>query len=78
MNQGRYDEAIPLLQRAVDGYGEGSRDLNYAYALFNLGRSLRLAGRAGEAVPILERRLRIQNQRRSWRKELKQAQKAAR
>ena len=78
MNQGRYDEAIPPLQRAVESYGEGSQDTTYAYALYNLGRSLRLAGRAGEAVPILERRLQIPNQTKTVQKELKQARKAAR
>ena len=78
MNQGRFDEAIPPLQRAVESYGEGSQDLTYAYALYNLGRALRLAGRPAEAVPILERRLRIPNQTKVVKKELKQAQKASR
>ncbi len=78
MNQGRYDEAIPLLERAVAAYGEGSQDLTYAYALFNLGQSLRLAGRPEEAVPILERRLRIPNQKGVVKRELKLAHKAAR
>ena len=78
MSQGRYDEAIPMLQRAVERSARSPGDLTYAYALYNLGRALRLAGRADEAVPILERRLRIPNQRRSVKKELKQAQKAAR
>ena len=57
MNSGRYDEAIPVLQRAVAGFPEGSTDLTLAYALYNLGRSLRLAGRPAEAIPYLERRL---------------------
>ena len=78
MNQGRYDEAIPPLQRAVESYPEGSQDLTYAYALYNLGRALRLAGRADEAVPILERRLQIPNQTETVKRELKQARKAAR
>ena len=64
MNQGRYDEAIPVLQRAVDAADPG--DLTYAYALYNLGRSLRLAGRADEAVPVLERRAKIHNQQKAW------------
>jgi serine/threonine-protein kinase len=77
INQGRYDEAIPPLQRAVESYDAGSRDLTYAYALFNLGRALRLAGRPTEAIPILERRLRIPNQTKTVEQELKRAQKAA-
>ena len=53
MQQGRYDEAIPVLERAVAAFPEGTSDLNYAYALYNLGRSLRLAGspRRGDPDP---------------------------
>src|SRR5688572_23755893 len=53
MNAGRYEEAIPLLERAVDAARDGS--LTQAYALYNLGRSLRLVGRPDEAIPLLER-----------------------
>jgi eukaryotic-like serine/threonine-protein kinase len=74
MQQGRYDAAIPVLQRAVDR----SSGLTQAYALYNLGRSLRLAGRPREAIPILERRLRIPNQTETVRRELNAARRAAR
>ena len=57
INEGRYEEAIPLLQRAVDSFEGGTEDVTYAYALFNLGHALRLAGRPEEAIPILEQRL---------------------
>ena len=77
MQAGRYDEAIPLLEQAVAQYPEGSQELTYAYALYNLGRSLRLAGRAEEAVPILERRLRIPNQTETVRSELAAARSQA-
>jgi eukaryotic-like serine/threonine-protein kinase len=77
MNSGRYDQAIPVLQRAVAGFPEGSTDLTLAYALYNLGRSLRLAGRPDEAIPILERRLQFNNQRGAVRKELNAARNAA-
>ena len=77
MQDGRYDEAIPLLQRAVDSFPEGSQELTYAYALYNLGRSLRLAGRADEAVPVLEQRLRIPNQTQTVEQELEAARQAA-
>lgn len=63
MNAGDYSRAIPVLERAVAAFPEGSTDLTLAYALYNLGRSLRLAGRPGEAIPILERRLEFSNQR---------------
>jgi tetratricopeptide (TPR) repeat protein len=76
MQAGAYDEAIPLLEEAVATYPEGSQDLTYAYALYNLGRSLRLAGRADEAVPILERRLQIPNQTDAVQRELDAARAA--
>ncbi len=77
MNAGRYDEAIPVLQRAVAAFPQGSTDLTLAYALYNLGRSLRLAGRPADAIPYLERRLRFQNQREVVRRELAAARAAA-
>jgi serine/threonine-protein kinase len=77
MSSGRYDEAIPVLQRAVAAFPEGSADLTLAYALYNLGRSLRLAGRPEEAIPVLERRLEFNNQRGAVAKELAAARRAA-
>jgi eukaryotic-like serine/threonine-protein kinase len=77
MGQGRYAEAIPILQQAVDSFPEGTTDLNYAYALFNLGKSLRLAGRPDEAIPVLERRLQIPNQTETVRAELELAREAS-
>jgi tetratricopeptide (TPR) repeat protein len=59
---GRYAEAVPLLEEAVRAFPPGTQDINYAYALFNLGNALRLSGRPEEAVPVLEERLRIPNQ----------------
>ena len=51
--------------------------MNYAYALFNLGNALRLANRPAEAIPVLERRLQIPNQRPAVRRELSLATAAA-
>jgi tetratricopeptide (TPR) repeat protein len=62
IQEGRYEEAVPILQQAVESFPEGSTDVNYAYALFNLGNALRLAGRPDEAIPVLEQRLQIPNQ----------------
>ena len=59
MGQGRYEEAIPLLEQSVAGFGEGSTDMNYAFALFNLGSSLHRTGRSAEAIPYLEQRLAV-------------------
>jgi tetratricopeptide (TPR) repeat protein len=78
MNQGRYDEAVPILRKAVAAFPSGTSDLSYAYALFNLGKALRLSGHPAEAIPILERRLRIPNQTETVKRELELARRAAR
>ena len=76
INEGRYDEAIPVLEEAAAA-SEGSGGLTYAYALFNLGNALRLAGRPDEAIPILEQRLEIPNQRETVARELELAREQA-
>jgi tetratricopeptide (TPR) repeat protein len=77
MNAGNYDAAIPKLQEAVNSFPPGTTDLNYAYALFNLGKSLRLGGRPDEAIPILEQRLKIPNQTDTVQRELDLAKQQA-
>jgi len=54
-------DAVPLLRRAVDGFraSKATSDVDYAYALYNLGWALNLTGRHSEAIPYLEERLRI-------------------
>jgi tetratricopeptide (TPR) repeat protein len=71
--QGRYEQAVPVLERAVASFPKGTDDLNYAYALYNLGHALRLSGRPREAIPILERRLEIPNQTATVSRELEAA-----
>jgi len=64
MQKGRYEEAIPLLNRSLQSFPtDARRNLTYAYALFNLGRSLRLVGRPDLAIPILKERLKYTDQR---------------
>ena len=72
LQAGRYGAAVPVLERAVLATGEtlgaclepaSSTCLTYAYALYDLGRAVRLGGEPQAAVPILERRLQIDNQR---------------
>jgi serine/threonine-protein kinase len=77
MQAGRYGDAIAPLQRAVDGACGPGAGLTCAYALYNLGHSLRLAGRPAEAVPILERRLQFDDQRGVVQRELDLARQAA-
>ena len=74
---GRYEEAVPVLQQAVDSFPEGSEELDYAYALFNLGNALRLSDRPEEAIPVLERRLEIPNQTAEVESELAAAESEA-
>jgi tetratricopeptide (TPR) repeat protein len=77
IKEGRYEEAVPVLRRAVDSFPEGTSDLRYAYALYNLGHALRLDGRPEEAIPILEQRLEIPNQVSTVRRELDAARAEA-
>ena len=77
MSAGDYDGAVAGAPGGGELVPAGHRDLNYAYALFNLGKSLRLAGRPDEAIPILEQRLKIPNQTDAVKAELKQAKKEA-
>ncbi len=72
LEAGRYGDAVPVLKRAVLATGEtlgaclepaNTTCLTYAYALYDLGRAERLSGEPQAAVPILERRLQIDNQR---------------
>jgi serine/threonine-protein kinase len=74
---GEYDAAVPVLEEAVASFPEGSEDLAYAYALFNLGNALRLSGRPEEAIPVLERRLEIPNQTGTVEEELDAARAEA-
>lgn len=74
---GEYEAAVPVLEEAVASFPEGSEDVNYAYALFNLGNALRLSGRPDEAIPVLEQRLEIPNQTSTVEAELEAARAEA-
>jgi serine/threonine-protein kinase len=72
--------AIPLLRQAVEGFrAQGATgDINYAFALFNLGNALRLAGDPAGAIPYLEERLSISRFKRGVvKRELKLAREQA-
>ncbi len=60
MIDGDYSAGIPVLRQAVQAASPNS--LTYAYALYDLGRSLRLAGDPRDAVTVLYQRLQIPNQ----------------
>ena len=74
MDAGKYTSAIPVLRKAVTTASPAS--LTYAYALFDLGRSLRLSGDPRAAVPVLYKRLQIHNQTDVVRQELQLALRA--
>jgi serine/threonine-protein kinase len=61
LQQGDPAGAVPLLQQSVQGFRDRgrTREINYAFALFNLGSALRATGHPGDAIPLLEERLRI-------------------
>jgi eukaryotic-like serine/threonine-protein kinase len=73
--QGNYGAAIDVLSRAVKDCPVATTD-PCAYALFDLGHALRLAGRPAEAIPVLQRRLQNSNQRDVVQQELDLAEAA--
>jgi serine/threonine protein kinase len=77
LQSGEYDRAIPVLERSVESFPAGTTHLSYAYALFDLGSALRLAERPDDAIPVLEERLKIDNQRDVVQRELDAARSAA-
>jgi serine/threonine protein kinase len=73
LEAGDYDIAIELNTRAIEAFPEGTNwqsDINYAYALYSLGRALRLAGRPEEAIRVLEVRRQIPDQTETVQNEL--------
>jgi eukaryotic-like serine/threonine-protein kinase len=74
--QGDYAGAIAVLQQAVQGCPVSTTD-PCAYALFDLGHALRLAGRPSEAIPVLQQRLQNPDQRGAVEQELALAEAAA-
>ena len=77
MQQGDYAGAVPILQEAVASWPEDSQDINYAYALFNLGKSLNRSGDPEAAIPYLEKRLNWPDQRETVQAELDLAKRNA-
>jgi tetratricopeptide (TPR) repeat protein len=65
MQQGDYEGALPLLERAVPAlrgtYSDGFR--YEAYAEYNLGKTLAELGRCDDALPHLERSEQLQGEK---------------
>ena len=77
LNRGQADKAVDTLTQAVAAWPAGTSDLQYQYALFNLGSALVAAGRPDEAIPILEKRLEHPDQRETVQAKLDEAKAAA-
>jgi tetratricopeptide (TPR) repeat protein len=80
LQEGKPTAAVASLQRSVDAFRQQGRtgQIDYAYALYNLGNALRLSGRPAEAIPYLQERLRISNYKRGVvKQELKTARRLA-
>ena len=57
VGEGRFDEAIPVLEQAVSSLRGSGDDSTYNYALYNLANAYLGAGRAADAIPLLEERM---------------------
>jgi eukaryotic-like serine/threonine-protein kinase len=80
IQQGQPAQAVAPLQRSVDTFRTAGRkaEIDYAYALFNLGNALRLSGRPADAIAYLEERLAVSDYKRGVvEKELKTARQQA-
>jgi tetratricopeptide (TPR) repeat protein len=59
VNEERFDEAIPVLEDAVDGLRGSGDEATYNYAIYNLATAYLGAGQPAEAIPLLEERMRF-------------------
>ncbi len=73
-DNGQYGAAVEPLRASVTKYkADGDNSLNYAFALYNLAVALNRSGNPGEAVPLLQERLRFNNQTSTVQAELDDA-----
>jgi hypothetical protein len=62
MQQGRYQEALPLLEQSVAGLA-GTGELAEAYASYNLAFTRRALGRCDGVIELLDRSRQVQGNR---------------
>ena len=74
MQQGRYEEALPLLEQAVAGLS-GTGELAEAYASYNLAFTRRALGRCDGVLELLDRSEQIQGRRKEIDRLRKDAEK---
>lgn len=77
LKEGRYDDAIHILRKAVRSFPENSQDPSKVFALYNLGHSLRRTGKADEAIPLLMQCIQLDRQNPMFYEELQAARRAA-
>jgi tetratricopeptide (TPR) repeat protein len=70
IQQGKPGDAIPVLERSLQSFPKDTKDPYYGYALYNLAVAWRKAGRPDLAIPILEKRMKIEDQRNLVAREL--------
>jgi tRNA A-37 threonylcarbamoyl transferase component Bud32 len=73
MNAGRYDEALPLLERAIVPLS-GTGSLTEAYASYNLAKTRLELGRCDDVIPLLDRSQEVQGERREITEARRQAE----
>jgi eukaryotic-like serine/threonine-protein kinase len=66
LQQGDAAGAVQPLQQSVAAFrSQGRRgEIDYAFALYNLGNALRRSGKPGDAIPFLEERLKVSDYKR--------------
>ena len=75
MQEGRYEEALPLLEQAVAGLA-GTGELAEAYASYNLAFTRRALGQCDGVVELLDRSEEIQGKRKEISKLRKEAERS--
>jgi len=75
LQEGRYEEALPLLERAVVGLA-GSGELAEAYASYNLAVARRALGQCDGVVELLDRSEQVQGERKEISKLRKEAERS--
>jgi hypothetical protein len=75
MQQGRHDEALPLLEQAVSGLS-GSGSTAEAYASYNLAFTRRALGQCDGVIDLLNRSEQVQGARKEITRLRREAEKA--
>ncbi len=58
LGEGNYEEAVPILEQAVDALSTSADEQTYNYALYNLATAYMGVDRAADAIPLLQERMR--------------------